>query len=1128
MISVAVLGRTEVMNREADVAIPVALRPRERSLIAALTLHSRSAMTADELIWILWGANAPATARKSLQNHVARIRSAGGSGMVVTAGARYQFGPGVVTDVDRAEMLVRQARDAQHEHQWEQRLELGETCMQLRRGPPYIDLPDTVEVIGERSRLEELLCQVDEDVTETLLMMGRHQEAIFRLERSVSEEPYRERRWEQLLVARFLIGNRRAALQVVGATSAALAEVGLVPSDRLTRLQGLGLVDDHHGLLNEIAGLHDASDQAPVRIEGNRYPPGDAVPFVGRRLEVARLAEAFSRSRRAGVVAVLVCGEAGIGKTTLVSRFVEDVARRGVRVAWGAGGANSQVPLAELVDVVEQLLETDPGALDRLDPRDRQAIGALLRRGPGMAPPAPGQAAFGGRELLFDALLHFLAGQGEAEPVVVVIDDLHLTAPSTRRLLRRLASARLPLLLIATIRTADPAVAAEYLDKAASDVVHLGGLGAEEVDGYLCQAAGTVQVGPGAVAWVVDQTGGNPLLLRETTQVLVKHGALDPDRSFDPPEAMRRTSDALLLMRLEGLATDTVAALHAAAVLGPWFMADDLVQLVTRADWHLGQALAVGLILPGSQPGVFEFAHQLLHDAIYRMIPEEERLELHEAAATALAERHSRARSLVGPSGMADPIFQIARHRLLAASLDPLRAVDSLRTAADACLARFAYEEAAIRFEEAAWVAVRYGMGSVLSCELEIGRGDALRQAGDPICTEVLFDAAERAEELGAGNLLAAAALALCRLGPTTATGAADDRAAVVADRALAVVTDIGLQAELAGEASLLHSMSGEPQRCHALYEQAEAAARTLANPRVLARVLPHAYLALGPPWFLRRRADLANEVAALASGIGDPSTEWESCLLAYSVHLEEGDPVVFDVARRIREISDVLREPTREWETQWVEAGIAHLCGDLDHAEDLIGASLSSAGAVAPSRVIATYGAQILAIRIDQGRVSELVDDLQTLIADQPGVAAWRGALALAAAQSERPSLALEQLSSFWDTGSLMLPGDFTWTAMAVVLARAATIVGTRAMQVDLATALSPYQGRLAWGGSCSYGPIDTALGMLFGALGDEEGAETAFLRAEAVAERLGAKLFAAEVHRLSDSVRGAHLDPP
>jgi hypothetical protein len=81
--------------------------------------------------------------------------------------------------------------------------------------------------------------------------------------------------------------------------------------------------------------------------------------------------------------------------------------------------------------------------------------------------------------------------------------------------------------------------------------------------------------------------------------------------------------------------------------------------------------------------------------------------------------------------------------------------------------------------------------------------------------------------------------------------------------------------------------------------------------------------------------------------------------------------------------------------------------------------------------------------------------------------------------------------------------------------------------MQVDLATALSPYQGRLAWGGSCSYGPIDTALGMLLGALGDQEGAETAFLRAEAVAERLGAKLFAAEVHRLRDSVRGAHLDP-
>jgi hypothetical protein len=138
------------------------------------------------------------------------------------------------------------------------------------------------------------------------------------------------------------------------------------------------------------------------------------------------------------------------------------------------------------------------------------------------------------------------------------------------------------------------------------------------------------------------------------------------------------------------------------------------------------------------------------------------------------------------------------------------------------------------------------------------------------------------------------------------------------------------------------------------------------------------------------------------------------------------------------------------------------HRSGDLDRAEHLIGASLSLAGAVAPSRVIATYGAQILAIRMDQARVGELFDDLENLVVDQPDQVAWRAALALAAAQSDRPKVALEQLASFWEIGSLLLPGDFSWTAIVMVLARAATIVGTPAMQSDLVAALTPYKGRL------------------------------------------------------------------
>ncbi|MDQ6837643.1 MAG: AAA family ATPase, partial [Actinomycetota bacterium] len=521
---------------------------------------------------------------------------------------------------------------------------------------------------------------------------------------------------------------------------ATLGEVGLTASGRMTRLEMLGLADDAHGLLDALVGL-DQVEKAGVQIDRATPLPGEEGAFFGRELESDRLADAFRRSRSAGGVTLVVCGEAGIGKTALVRRFVEDLRPRGVTVAWGAGAANPRVPLGAWVDVVDHVVRADPDAVDRLDPGDRQAIAGLFGRWPGTTPPEPRASAEGGRERLFDALVHLLAAQADARPVVVVIDDVHLTPPSTRRMARRLAAANVPLLLIATVRTADPAVAGQLFDAPASntvfpDVVFLQGLGANEIDRYLCHVAGTARVGADAQRWLLDQTGGNPLLLGEMARVLVNHGTLDPDRAFDPPRAVQHSSDALLLTRLDGLAAGTVAALDAAAVLGPRFMADDLAQLVDRAQWHLAEAVAAGLVVNGSEPGLMDFAHHLVHEAIYRTLPEGERLELHEAAGDALLQRHSEEGTPGRRGAMTDdPVFGVARHHLVAASLDPSRAVDSLRAAAETSLDRFAFEDAAVRFEEAAGVAGRYTLGPVLCCELAIGRGDALRQAGRQDCT---------------------------------------------------------------------------------------------------------------------------------------------------------------------------------------------------------------------------------------------------------------------------------------------------------------------------------------------------------------------------------------------------------
>ncbi len=236
MISVAVLGslsvRTGAPTEEGLDGLSV-LRPRERSVVAALTLRSPSPVAADELIGLVWAGQAPVTARKSLRNHVMRARVAVDNGLVVSRGDGYQLGPRVMTDVRQLQSLVRQARTAGAERRWPDRLELVEAASRLWRGRPYDDLGDAPDVEGERARLTELMSQVEDDLTETLLLLGRPQEAVARLKGLLSMDPYRERRWDQLLAAHFLAGNRRDALGVASAAGAAFSDVGLMPSSAL-------------------------------------------------------------------------------------------------------------------------------------------------------------------------------------------------------------------------------------------------------------------------------------------------------------------------------------------------------------------------------------------------------------------------------------------------------------------------------------------------------------------------------------------------------------------------------------------------------------------------------------------------------------------------------------------------------------------------------------------------------------------------------------------------------------------------------------------------------------------------------------------------------------------------------
>ncbi|MEW6271635.1 MAG: ATP-binding protein, partial [Thermodesulfobacteriota bacterium] len=187
-------------------------------------------------------------------------------------------------------------------------------------------------------------------------------------------------------------------------------------------------------------------------------PARDGSPFVGRAAERAALERHHAAACDGAGRFVLVTGEAGIGKTRLVEEAIGPPGTPGV--AWGRCREDRGAPAFwPWIEVLRPLLATaSPECL-----RAALAGGAaeLARLLPELRPhaagdqaaPAPPPGSPAARFRLFDAVTSLLAALA-AEPLAVVLDDLHWADSETLLLLRFLAPEvrRRRLLLVATCR----------------------------------------------------------------------------------------------------------------------------------------------------------------------------------------------------------------------------------------------------------------------------------------------------------------------------------------------------------------------------------------------------------------------------------------------------------------------------------------------------------------------------------------------------------------------------------------------------------------------------------------------------------------------------------------------------
>ncbi len=374
--------------------------------------------------------------------------------------------------------------------------------------------------------------------------------------------------------------------------------------------------------------------------------------MVGRAAELATLLAGVERAAEGRASAVLLSGDAGVGKTRLLDELIARAAARGVRVLSGhcVDLGDVGLPYLPFVDLLRPVA-TDPepaGAASAnpvlaplfagrpvVQPLPASDARDLRRPLPHRAAPPP---ADDGRLPLFEAVAALICDLAAAGPLLLVLEDLHWADRSSRDLLRYLL-ARLadePVAVVASYR-ADDLHRRHPLRPLLAELVRLPGVERLELSplpdaevGELVRrlAAAAGPLPESVVDDVVTRAEGNAFYAEELLAAGL-HG-----------EALPLGLTDVLLARVEQRSPAAQQVLRVAAVAGRRVRHDLVAAVSGPADGDLDAALAEAVhhyLLVVDDDGRYRFRHALLREAVLADLLPGERVRLHAAIAAHLA-----------------------------------------------------------------------------------------------------------------------------------------------------------------------------------------------------------------------------------------------------------------------------------------------------------------------------------------------------------------------------------------------------------------------------------------------------------------------------------------------------------
>ena len=404
------------------------------------------------------------------------------------------------------------------------------------------------------------------------------------------------------------------------------------------------------------AGVVEVESAGPLEIKGRPEPlwtwralrVHDAArlpvaPLVGREAELALLENSFARAARDRTAQlVTVFGEPGLGKTRLVSEFVDSLERvttlSGRTLPYGEGV--TYWPLASMIKASAGITDDDPAneAFEKLRLScESEAVADLLAVALGVLGAAEGERT--SAELTWAAQC-WAEQLADLQPLVLVFEDVHWAEEPLLDVIEHLARSlrNVPVLIVAVARP-------DLLETRPSwgggirraSAIELAPLDAEESELLTDALLARADVPAAQRALVLERAEGNPLFLEEIARTLRENEGIDriPD-----------SVQALIAARIDRLPSGEKRVLQTAALIGRVFWLGALERLIPDLDTEgLVEALLDReFVVPEERSTIsgdraFRFKHVLIRDVAYSGMSKVLRASEHRAFAEWVEER---------------------------------------------------------------------------------------------------------------------------------------------------------------------------------------------------------------------------------------------------------------------------------------------------------------------------------------------------------------------------------------------------------------------------------------------------------------------------------------------------------